>query len=501
MDKIFPRSIRSGLRVFLLTGTAAALAGCVINPYIKSPTAPAAFSGDECRRLKGLIVSADTAANQGSSDAENRGSVKDAMAYALCTQRAMERKAGKYAWMNQGGAIVLMHMAGLAGYSGTRGGHNAQVAAMTTGGATFYAAQQYLYHKPREATYWLGSEALSCVIAVTNRRLVNGSGKEAALDGLLQRGVEEPLGHLKTLSEVEPAQRAAAAISASCTGADRQKLGQRLSELSEAVDSAYADASLADLYQATSWSRLRLKELSASSDAARADLIDTTDAIRTAVGRQLAMQQPDPAGLAKLLGDQKLPALAGTPKPKAADAATTVKAMAPMTESVRVSKSLAGTCAADEKRVGDYERTVKNLIRRHIEVRDGLVRFAQEYDLAKQSVAATTDDARPIEQCLHLRGNALGPFRLVLAQAGPVKVAKGGSQKIAIEGGVAPFRIESLTDGGKLGVEAKTAATGGYEIVVTAAADAAVDGKKFKYFVADSAGGSDLFTVEIVAAP
>jgi len=472
-----------------LTVSLAMLAGCVINPYVKAPTAPKVMAGSECKALNGAVVSA------GSKRTNSSDGLDQAMAYAICSQRAMERKAGKYAWMNQGGALMLIHMAGLAGYSGTRGGHNAQVAAMTTGGATFYGAQQYLYRKPREAIYWSGAEAVGCAITVTNRRLV-AQGDESDMQEFYANQIEKPYRHLVAAEESERDLRGDAQVPASCSGPKNDDMRKKWDALIKRVDEARSTHSIRDLDKARLLAKLQLNQLMRQSSSARSELVDVTSAIRLAVNRQLAAQQPDPAELARILTGLKLPALAGS-------VVSTKQGSEGATSEVRtsaVAPTLATTATAGcIKEVEVYEQEVESFMELHEDVRDGIETFMANFNRGEDQSGTDPKSDRPIEQCLQLRGNALRPFGVVMAQSGSVKVAAGGTALVAIAGGLPPFDIEPLSDDSKVSAAAKLNQSGEYEFVVTAESGAKVG--KVKFFATDDAGGSDVFTVEVVAAP
>ena len=492
-----------------LTVSLAMLAGCVINPYVKAPTAPLTGGGPECEQLAGSVISAEFTSAMPSTDRRGLGKagnrqadatatkdgLDDAMTYAICTQRAMERKAGKYAWMNQGGALMLIHMAGLAGYSGTRGGHNAQVAAMTTGGATFYGAQQYLYRKPREAIYWSGAEAVGCAITVTNRRLV-AQGDEYEMKEFYANQIQKPYSELEKVEESERGLRGDAKAPASCSGPENGGMRTTWAGLIKRVDDARSAHSLRDLDKARLLAKLQLNQFVRQSRSARSDLVDVTAAIRLAVNRQLAAQQPDPAELARLLTGLKLPALAGS----STSAKQDVEDSAPENRSSAIVVPSATTpTPACTKEVAVYRQEVERFMELHEDVRNGIEAFTAKFNRSQAESDTGPKPERPIEQCLQLRANALRPFGVVMAQSGALKVAVGGTARVAIVGGLPPFDAEPLSDGSNVSAEPKLNESGEYEFVITAESAAKVG--KVKFFATDDAGGSDMFTVEVVAAP
>lgn len=473
-----------------LTVSLALLAGCVINPYVKAPTAPKALAGSECKALGGAIISA------GAIRKDSKDGLDHAMAYAICTQRAMERKAGKYAWMNQGGALMLMHMAGLAGYSGARGGHAAQVAGLTTGGATFYGAQQYLYRKPREAIYWSGAEAVGCAITVTNRRLI-AQGDELDMEDIYRRQIETPYRELERGEKLERNLRAGAKVSATC---GESHLRMQWAWRTKEVDLARSENSVNSLDSSRLLSRLQLNQLNRQLRLARSDLINVTGAIRLAVNRQLAAQQPDPAELGKLLTGLKLPALAGVDPAEAP--LSPIPAPSPSSSSFSSPPPLAAStaeCVASRKNWEEYELVAMDFLENHRQLQAGLKLFTTQFNRIQADTGTDPKSQRPIEQCLQLRANTLRPFAVVMAQSGALKVAVGGTARVAIVGGMPPFDAEPLSENSKVSAEAKLNESGEYEFVITVAEDAG--DIKVKFFATDDAGGSDMFTVEVVAAP
>lgn len=494
----------SSLKWVGLTVSLTVLAGCVINPYVKAPTAPKAMAGSECRDLAGEVVSAEFTSSMSTVDGSDHAKADDghvhvpvkdglehAMAYALCTQRAMERKAGKYAWMNQGGALMLMHMAGLASYSGTRGGHNAQVAAMTNGGATFYGAQQYLYRKPREAIYWSGAEAVGCAITVTNRRLVV-QGDEAGIKDMYERQIEA---RYFALEETHKAMAGFGEVLPSHSGCTAEngldELQKELTGLAESVGDTKRAGLLSELDNRRLLAKLQLNQLMRQSRSARSDLIDVTRAIRLAVNRQLAAQQPDPAELAKLLTGSKLPALTGS--------APTAKTLTPdlAIPEITVSNPVVNDgCTLSRNALEKYRASALAFADDIKKLQERIEAFTTEFNRIQADLGADPKSERPIEQCLHLRANTLRPFGVLIAQSGALKVAPGATARVGIAGGIPPFDIEPLTEDSEVSAQAKLNERGEYEFVITVKAGAKA--KKVKFFATDDAGGSDMFTVEVV---
>lgn len=478
---------RSGIRAMrvVLPVVCLAIAGCVINPYIKSPTHHAVGQADQdCDSLKKDRVGS-----------ENIVQLSHALRYAACTQRAMERKAGKYAWMNNGGALLLIHMAGLAGYSGARGGHTAQVTSMTTGGATFYGAQQYMYKKPREAIYWMGSEAMTCAISVTSRRLVSTPGNVDVLSDFHRTHLVDPLKGLRSIALEEAALREylETARPPKCSDANDDALRISTTASIARVKTALDDMSVETLGRDSARFGMFIAEYRKASDMAKSDLIDTTNAIRTSVNRQISALQPDPAELGRLLGGLKLPTLEGASRPSAKTPVAGDVPRGSVQEEVAEAEfewDETPDCEFVRPHMKKYMRMSAELLRLHGELVQARVDFLAMHAFLEEG----EKQRRPIEQCLHLRGSSLGPFRLVLAQAGAIELKQGETTTIPIEGGVPPFRIDPLDDGGDVKANARPSAMGGYEIEVKAVGKATTKGR---FFASDSSGGSAVFTVVI----
>lgn len=458
-------------------------AGCVINPYVKAPTDSAWNLGSNCWGLENGLEAEVSRAVDAENSIENQS-----IQYAICTQRAMERKAGKYAWMNNGGALLLMHMAGLASYSGSRGGHTAQVTSMTTGGATFYGAQQYLYRKPREAIYWMGSEAMMCAISFTRKRLLTSYGDNSVIGEMYIRQIDAPY---KELDRVRAVLSEGVLLGKDCTQFSNDEKSA-LGDLASRVRNADDKISVAELDSKRLVAKSELSQIIGASRSASSDLVDVTSSIRLAVNRQLAAQQPDPAELSRLLTGLKSP----TPAAGAVVVVDTgknrpsgVKAFDP-TSSMSRQQAKAKTCS---ERLEDFQANANVFIKQHQIVQNGIDTFNVELARIKAEVGVGSKSDRPMEQCLQFRGSTLGPFRLMLAQAGPIELKKGEAATIPIGGGVPPFRIESLDDGDKITVRVTTSSVGGYQVDIVAG-DTSTKGH---FFASDSAGGTAFFSVAV----
>ncbi len=469
---------RGGVSKLSVAILATMLGGCVINPYIKTAAVPKGSGQDS--RIVGCTKSV------GGDVVES-----DAIQYAECNRLAMERKAGKYAWMNNGGGALLLNMAGFAGYSGIRGGHNAQVAAFTTGGASIYGTQQYLYRKPREAIYWSGANAISCAIGVTRRR--SGISAEiAALRDIREQVVTRTPGLLDSALQNERSERTKLGDTTGCAAAERSELG----DLFKSVDAINAADAKAAIESRRTNLDLSMQRLSAMEVYAQQDLIAATDAIRETVNHQLALEQPEPAELAKLLSTLKLPALAGagagdeTPKqaplaarqPASIDENTATRAAASRAPPACPSTVAYRTAAVDllnlQRR---YERELSNL-------------EAQVGDI-RANALGSSGDGDQLKFCTLARTNVLLPFGLKLAGAGAQKVIAGETLSVPIVGGVPPYRITPIEAQAGIGAEPKLDADGGYLFLITVPADTAPG--RATFFVRDSAGAGDAFVIEV----
>lgn len=459
-----------------LTVSLGLVAGCVINPYVKTAAIPRNDPiASRCKMIAKDFVNATKA-----------------MEYAECVRRTMESKAGRYAWMNNGGSVLLMQMAGFAGYSGVRGGHQAQVAAFTTGGASMYGAQQYLYRKPREVIYWSGSNAIGCAIGVTQRRTVVAiSAKDEfqkmvelyleereELDDLLktlQAGIEKPL---------RPKQ---------CSEAMKRDWAALKSDLKDTLlPAARARESRKDAIHK------RVQKLIFSTQNANIDLIAITNAIRDTVNRQLALEQPDPAELAKLLSALKLPAHAGIAAPS--DKKVTVSETG-----FRLSEldapppppETAIQCGTE----ADYDALAAyvEFVFSSFAILDQTLKDMElNLDVLEERAKSTTEDGSQLKYCTLAKTNTLMPFGLQLAQQGVQKVAEGQTLSIAIGGGVPPFSVSAMsTDSGGITAVPKDTDDGGYKIEISAVSAKKV--AKSMFFASDAVGAGAVFAVEVVS--
>ena len=461
-----------------LTVSLAMLAGCVVNPYIKDGQVSAAdLNHAKCEEVSKVetLTGAD---------------LQKAYQYAECVRRAMANKAGRYAWMNNAGGATLIHMAGFAGYSGIRGGHQAQVAAFSAGGAAAYGTQQYLYSKPREAIYWSGSQAIGCAIGVTRRRSLISDQAMALKTEKTRTSLDSALRDARNA-------RASLVLSGDCDDVET-----KVKVLEDDVDRTHARFRARD--DAISARKQRLSNASAS---AAGDLMTAIDAIRDTVNGQLAHEQPDPAELSKLLSTLKLPALNGPAAPAQKDDIGAIAGnggLFSMLETNRLFNfSVHGLdsppktkCIYDTNALDAYQAAV-----------NGYLAIASAHDhaladvearLAAIETLADADQKGPqMKHCTVGRTNTLLPFGLTFAQAGVQKVSAGNVLSIPISGGVPPYAITVVSSsGGDIPAVARQTDEGGFEIVIGDAST--TKGAKATLLVNDDIGASKPVSVEVV---
>lgn len=466
---------RGGVSMLGAAILAAMLGGCVVNPYIqKVDISKNSTTVIGCKKSVGKEV--------------NR---PDAIPYADCNRLAMERKAGKYAWMNNGGGALLLNMAGFAGYSGIRGGHNAQVAAFTTGGASVYGTQQYLYRKPREAIYWSGANAIGCAIGVTRRRdLV--VGEIDALNRVREQVIVKTPSELDAAFQKEQVERKKLGSTTGCAAGEQRELEY----LTDSVDTIND----ADAREALDARRMnldrRMQQLKAAGLYASADLIATTDAIRETVNHQLALEQPEPSELAKLLSTLKLPALAGaSPAEPKVQATAAGVANANMFAAERFAAPTAVTACPS---LDSYRTAAVGLLNLQRSYERALSDLEAQVEDIRVRALGSSQDGDQLKFCTLARTNVLLPFGLKLAAAGAQKVAAGKTLSVPITGGVPPYRITPIEAQDGIGAEPKLDAEGGYLFLITVPAGTAPG--RATFFVRDSAGAGDAFVIEVTKA-
>lgn len=463
-----------------LTVSLALLAGCVINPYVKTAAVPRNDPiAKTCKEIAKAAIGANEARN-----------------YAECVRRTMESKAGRYAWMNNGGSVLLMQMAGFAGYSGVRGGHQAQVAAFTTGGASMYGAQQYLYRKPREVIYWSGSNAIGCAIGVTQRRTVVADAAKVEFDKMVGLYASEGR-QLPSLLEALEARLENPPHRTQCSAATKNDWAALKANFEDELLSAVENEARKDEIQ------MRVQNLIFSTQNADIDLIAITNAIRDTVNRQLALEQPDPAELGKILGALKLPALAGATSPsgqKAADvlANINVTGLNAMLSERRMGFDEAVHVCGTQADYDAISADAENISRILAVLNQRLKDMELNLDVLEQRAKSTTEDGSQLKYCTLAKTNTLMPFGLQLAQQGVQKVAEGQTLSIAIGGGVPPFSVAAMsTDSNGITAIPKDTDDGGYKIEISAVS--AKKGAKSMFFASDAVGAGAVFAVEVVA--
>lgn len=481
---------RCGVSVLSALLIAGGLAGCVLDPYIRS-TPGSTYGGltKLCKNWK------DKPVEEG-----------DARKYAECMRRSMEAKAGRYATMNNGGGALLIGVAGLAAYRGYRGGHEANVAALTTGGAALYGGQQYLYRKPREVIYWSGSGAIGCAIGIADRRSRAGTDAET----LRKKGLANAESGWKALQAAhkeEQEDRARIQPNASCPS----NLRNEWNKSRDAAVAADMDAQLKALQGQIRDADLRLLRHEAGSRFSEINLIAATNAIRDAVNRQLAVEQPNPTELSQLLTGLKLPALeaAVAAKPATDDGVPAVTEKAVVAQqlfqrligdfSLKVEghDTLPAACNIDDQHVKTYATRVEQVSLAYQRIRDSIASLEMGLDLLDANAGKSAGGEDMLKLCPLARDVALTPFALVLPQQGVQVLKQGDSLVLPIAGGVPPFSASPAAALGKgtLTATAEATDTGGYRFRVTASKDAETG--TYALIAGDAAGVTRVFQVQI----
>jgi hypothetical protein len=450
--------------VRLLPGLAAlALGGCVINPYV-SHKVPA--------ELK-----------------DPYSSLPKATEYAVHARNRMAGKAQDYAFMNNGGGALLLNVAGLAAYRGFRGDHEANVAALTMGGAALYGTQQYLYRKPREAIYWAGAGALTCAIDIAAKSNV------AALEVPTLRA------SLATANEAhaklaDKSTNLHLALTSARQGCATDKEWAALDATAMLLlDRASKEARTLRAQRIES----RLRRLELSGRLAGVVLVGATDSIVDAVNSQLVAEQPDPATLARLVSSLKMPALevaapppAVTPPPAPSPAAA-FNALAERLKSLASSVDLTAGC-----QLQGVQAAYRALDMAYSPVEEAYSSLEKQLEYVEAAVFPPVGAAP--KQCAITRSQALLPFDIALAQEGAQALGQGSELLVPIVGGVAPFKAPpaALPVKGSLSARAETADDGSYRFRITASQDATPG--TYALIASDAAGVARPFQVRIEAA-
>lgn len=477
---------RAARKMASVVALAVTVGGCVVNPYIRTPAVAPVGKLDR-HSCSNLVVTTGDHRELATNKAK-------ALLYAECVRDAMAKKAGRYAWMNNGGAVVLLNMAGIAGYSGIRGGHNAQVAALTTGGATFYGAQQYLYRKPREVIYWSGANALGCAIGVTHRRsLVSEEANELA--SLIDDAAKTSLDSAERDARIALQVALSTAHCSATMRAEDDLLSKQAGDiLSPATGLALKSRQVALMR--------RYQTLSMADRYAFVDLVATTDAIRDTINRQLAAEQPDPSELAKLVASLKLPSLEGKVVKSGAtqDNGTSSGLLGiPPTPSTSGNKSRAerGQCLRTETQHGDFKHRTTALIDQYNDLNRKLDELEARIGVIEARAGASPHSNDALKYCTLASTNSLLPFGLAFAGEGPQIAKPGGTLKVAITGGVPPYGVRLVSDDAyDLSATAQAAEGGAFEIAI-AVPEKAPDGKIVSWLIRDAVGASEVLQVKV----
>jgi len=447
------------------------LTGCsLFNPYVKAPDAS---PRGECNALLR------------NADVENA----DAFSFAQCVRDDMDSRAGSYASLSNGGSAFLLGLAGLTTYRAFRGDNDANVQALATGGATLYAAQKYLYRKPREAIYATGSATIDCAIGITMRRVALG-----------KQSLGTDVTHAEaSLKEANDARHEAADFltlpepNNACPASTRNTWREAKSLLSAADDST-----MRSLQDRIPTIRVRLDRLISGAALAAIDLITLTKNVRGVVNRQLALEQPDPAEIASSLAVLKLPPVEGTASETGAEGQATKGASA--TVGTKGAPLRGEFCNVDETRADQFATIARRFDE---QFRGASIRIRElEAHLSRlESGGGAATDAMQLQQvCSFHHFNAALPFDVMPAER-PQKVTAGTRVLVPIEGGVSPFvaNLATTPKEGTLGVSAKALNDGEHAFEVTASANATAG--TYLIISNDDAGASRSFQVQIVAAP
>jgi hypothetical protein len=446
--------------VRLLPGLVAlGLGGCAINPYVSHKAS--AGLGDPY------------------------ASLPNATRYAQDARNRMAGKAQDYAVLNNGGGALLLNVAGLAAYRGLRGGHDANIAALTTGGAALYGTQQYLYRKPREAIYWAGAGAVTCAIDIAAKTNV------AALEVPAMRVslVTANQAHAALAGQSTALQRALARARPGCgTDADWMVLDATATLLLQQVST---DATTLRAQRLDS----RLRRLELSGRLAGAVLVGATDSIVDAVNSQLVAEQPDPATLARLVSGLKMPALEARAAVHGADSGSGATSPSAVAASIASRSSLLGAIAMCQPQAA--VTAYRDLAAAYAPVDEAYSSLEEQLDYVEANVSPP-GGAAP-KQCAITRSQALLPFDITLAQEGAQPVAPGGTRLVPIVGGVAPFKATpaSLPASGTLSAGAEAADDGSYRFRIAASQDATPG--TYALIASDAAGVARPFQVRIDA--
>lgn len=437
------------------------LAGCVANPYVLHGNPYC--QGENYTPGTGH---ARSCSGSGADPGSERPAFTDAIRYASDVREDMGEKAREYAVLNNGGGAALLGVAGLAAYRGFQGGHEANIAALTTGGAAFYGAQQYLYRKPRETIYWAGAGAVTCAIGMASKAKVG----EQEADGLVARLAAQDARH-KSVDELRgDLAHAAGACSAQKSWKMLETSSMELLEKTGGVD----------LRQQRIDNRIRRLRL--AGRFAGANLINATDAILDVVNLQLAAEQPDPASLAQLVSRLKMPALE-------AAAPTTPEGAGKQAQPRAAAALHAAGC--DQAKVQEAVDTLPGI---YAVLDEAYSSMESDLGLIEANVSPPGDMPK---SCAVSRSQTLLPFDVALAQDGAQALVQGGKLLVPITGGVPPFKamLAGPPAKGNISAVAEAGDDGGYRFRIEASQD--VPAGAYAVIASDAAGVTRPFQVRI----
>lgn len=455
---IVPRVLSVAVAMMLAPGCAT-----VIRPYIDSPT----------------VGEVGTSGNAGAPARMHRSKPdptrfdpipdREAVRYALATQDRMQRAAHQHAMTATGSGAALIPLASLIAYKGFAGAGSHNIAALSTAGAAALGVTNWVY-RPRDVVYLSGAAAIHCAIDVTAPAIIpdsiwnefhSGRARIAETSHALESSVTRSVNARSLVGAARTALRVAAidigrarlaGVGISAEASETEKLAARLNVLTAALD---------DLETRRNDLGARLVDAAKSMETkpqrdheARRALISATRRIIGEVNLQLTSDRPDPAKLAALVPQLKLPVKqAAMPttdakQPAAASEAVkkisalataeggdlkTMQADGPMQESPLLQKATRSVAAAGEAVARAAEEL--GLLRSDLDLVETRV---SEIVAATRAISITSDElAGVVEQC-GLERSMPTPLALATPDAG-ARIKPGGSIRLPIVGGVKPY--------------------------------------------------------------
>jgi hypothetical protein len=519
--EIVPRLLSLAVVVALAPGCAS-----VMRPYIDPPTASEVASP---------VSVGDSSAGRGSTvDVKPFAPipVEDAVRFAMATQHRLHKAAHDHALSVSGAGAVLIPLASLVAYKGFAGGNSHNIAALATAGAAALGVTNYVY-RPRDMVYLSGAAAVQCAIETTSPSIIADSIRvpfeEAKRDIAAQSTVL--LGMPPKLDSAwKSVTSARAAVGKAVKHASDVKAGggvmpdaAMLQETVQELDDATTSLQSQEARHKELGSRLvsaanQIAEMPQADYHARKTLIDATRRIIGEVNIQLAMDRPDPAKLAGLVPQLKLPAKAAS-SPTAQGGGDAAKSAVPRTnESTDLSKALAeaelspstmsskfnkvlieqsrASTAAARDAVAVVSRDVRSLV---------TALNAMETEIAsieaviRRTSVTEGDVVRLVEQC-GLDKSLPVPLK-VSVPAGGAKLKQGEVLRLPVVGGSKPYApvVTSSPKGTGVALEIVEGMGNSRTLVVTAPKEASVG--DYLLLVQDARGRADAISLKVEAAP